>query len=68
MFGALDARFIGYRHDAVLITFLYISVLKKWGAPPKKARCDARGGAHDPGEQIYIYFIYSFHVLCPPIH
>ena len=26
MFGALDAHFIGYRHDVVLITFLYISV------------------------------------------
>ena len=53
-FGALDAHFIGYQHNAVLITCLYVSDYKIVGRALKWAQCNARGGAHNPGEQVYI--------------
>ena len=55
-FGALDAPFIGYQHNAVLITCLYVSDYKIVGRALKWAQCNARGGAHDPGER-YTYII-----------
>ena len=57
-FGALDAPFIGYQHNAVLITCLYVSDYKIVGRALKWAQCNARGGAHDPGEQVYIHNFY----------
>ena len=54
-FGALDAHFIGYQRNAVLITCLYISNYKIVGRALKWAQCNARGGTHDPGEQVYIH-------------
>ena len=57
-FGALDAPFIGYQHNAVLITCLYVSDYKIVGRVLKWAQCNARGGAHDPGEQVYIHNFY----------
>ena len=55
-FGALDAPFIGYQHNAVLITFLYVSDYKIVGRALKWAQCNARGGAHDPEERYSILF------------
>ena len=63
-FGALDAPFIGYQHNAVLITCLYVSDYKIVGRALKWAQCNARGGAHDPGERYtYIIFIDNGFVL-----
>ena len=57
-FGALDAHFIGYQHNAVLITCLYVSDYKIVERALKWAQCNARGGAHNPGEQVYIHNYY----------
>ena len=63
-FGALDAPFIGYQHNAVLITCLYVSDYKIVGRALKWAQCNARGGAHDPGERYtYIIFIDNGFIL-----
>ena len=62
-FGALDAHFIGYQHNAVLITCLYVSDYKIVGRALKWAQCNARGGAHDPREQVYIHNFYRQLVL-----
>ena len=56
--GALDAHFIGYQQNAVLITCLYVSDYKIVGRALKWAQCNARGGAHNPGEQVYIHNYY----------
>ena len=56
-FGALDAPFIGYQHNAVLITCLYVSDYKIVGRALKWAQYNARGGAHDPGKQVYCTYI-----------
>ena len=42
-------------YNAVLITCLYVSDYKIVGRALKWAQCNARGGAHDPGEQVYIH-------------
>ena len=34
-FGALDAHFIGHQHNAVLITYLYVSDYKIVGRAPQ---------------------------------
>ena len=57
-FRALDAHFIGYQHNAVLITCLYVSDYKIVGRALKWAQCNARGDAHDPREQVYIHNFY----------
>ena len=57
-FGALDTHFIGYQHNAVLITCLYVSDYKIVGRALKWAQCNARGGVHDPREQVYIHTFY----------
>ena len=57
-FGALDAHFMGYQHNAVLITCLYVSDYKIVGRALNWAHCNARGGAHDPREQVYIQNFY----------
>ena len=63
-FGALDAPFIGYQHNAVLITCLYVSDYKIVGRALKWAQCNARGGAHDPVERYtYIIFIDNGFIL-----
>ena len=56
--GALDAHFIGYQQNTVLITCHYVSDYKIVGRALKWAQCNARGGAHDPGEQVYIHNYY----------
>ena len=53
-----NAHFIGYQHNAVLITCLYVSDYKIVRRALKWAQCNARGGAHDPGEQVYINNFY----------
>ena len=55
-FGTLDAHFIGYQYNAVLIACLYVSDYKIVGRALKWEQCNARGGVHDPGEQVYTLF------------
>ena len=58
MFLGSRCSLIGYQHDAVLIAYLYVSDSEIVGRATQVVRCNARRGAHDPREQLYIYNFY----------
>ena len=69
-FGALDAHFIGYQHNAVLITCLYVSDYKIVGRALKWAQCNGytyiikEGARMTPGNRYtYIIFIDNGFIL-----